>query len=242
MVKNLCILLFINSLVSAQTLKSFPPDQHSYMGGREAFYSDFQKIILEKKLSPCENKKEYFHAPIIIDKDDTAIVYDGNNARAPESQCAVALTREVIKSMPGFVAAKIDGKPTVAVAQYLIYPDAFFENYKDGYSPYNQIVQPEFPGGIDAFRELVNHRTDVSNFYLKGKGKVTVVVQFKINKEGSIENVTLKNSSGLKEYDDIIISAVKSIKKKWTPATLHGIIIDYNFSMPLSLSSKDIIR
>lgn len=242
MVKNLYILLFINSLVSAQTLKSFPPDQHSYLGGREAFYRDFQKIIVEKKLSPCENKKEYFDAFVVVKDDDTAVLYESKNERAAQVPCAVALTREVIPSMPGWLAAKTDGKKTAAVAYYFIFPDVFFGNFKSGYTDVNQTVQPEFPGGIDAFRELVNHRTDVSNFYLKGKGKVTVVVQFKINKEGSIENVTLKNSSGLKEYDEMIISAVKSIKKKWTPATVHGIIIDYNFSMPLSLSSKDIIR
>ena len=70
-------LLFISSFLSGQTqVISFPKDQHSYLGGRTNFYKDFQKVLLEKKLKPCDNKNEFLSAYVIVLENDTAVLYD----------------------------------------------------------------------------------------------------------------------------------------------------------------------
>src|SRR5690606_8797695 len=111
----LYVLVFLNSFLFAQTIPVFPADQHSYLGGEVAFYKDFQKILLEKQLKPCTNKKEHVKAVIVVKTDDTAELYPGENAPQKDSKCAEALTAEVVKLMPGWVAAKIDGKNTLAL-------------------------------------------------------------------------------------------------------------------------------
>lgn len=77
-------------------------------------------------------------------------------------------------------------------------------------------------------------RADLSDFYVKGKGKVTVTIKFTINEKGEMENVALQESSGLKEYDEMLISSVTSIKKKWNPAKIYGYPIRYQFRLPIS--------
>ena len=83
-------------------------------------------------------------------------------------------------------------------------------------------------------------RADPQDFYVKGKGKVTVIVLFVLNEQGEMENLKLENSSGLKEYDEMILRTIKKIKNKWKPATLHGVPIKFLFRMPLSFSTKTI--
>ncbi|MBH1958662.1 MAG: energy transducer TonB [Flavobacteriia bacterium] len=233
--KLLYLLLFISSFLNSQTkVDIFPNDQHSYLGGRTNFYKDFQKVLLEKKLKPCANKNEFLSAYVVVLENDTAVLYDPEKLQKSENQCARELTKEVVKNMPGWVSAKIDGNNKAAVAQYYIYPDAFFDNFKTGYNAEDLIVLPTFPGGINSFRNEVLKRTDVDNFYVKSKGKATVVITFSINTGGEVENLKLENSSGLKEYDDMILESITSIKKKWKPATVHGNPIKYSFRLPFT--------
>ena len=234
----LYVLVFLNSFLFAQTIPAFPADQHSYLGGEVNFYKDFQKILLEKQLKPCTNKKEHLKAVIVVKTDDTAELYSDENTPQKDSKCAEALTAEVVKLMPGWVAAKIDGKNTVALTHYFIYPDAFFDNFETGYTPDNYFKMPVFPGGIQAFRKEVDNRADGSGFYVKGDGKVTLTVMFTVNEEGIMENAMLENSSGLEQYDEMILYSVKSIKKKWTPATIHGVATKYRFRMPISYTNQ----
>ena len=239
--KLFSFLLFISTFFSGQTqLITFPKDQHSYLGGRTNFYKDFQKVLIEKKLKPCDNKNEFLSAYVIVLENDTAVLYDPEKLHKPENKCARELTKEVVKNMPGWVSAKINGNTKAAVAHYYIYPDAFFDNFKNDYNADDIIVNPTYEGGIDAFRKEVMKRADPQDFYVKGKGKVTVIVLFVLNEQGEMENLKLENSSGLKEYDEMILRTIKKIKNKWKPATLHGVPIKFLFRMPLSFSTKTI--
>ncbi|MBP3839816.1 MAG: TonB family protein [Chryseobacterium sp.] len=231
-------LLFISTFLSCQTqLITFTNDQHSYLVGKTNFYKDFQKVLLEKKLKPCDNKNEFLSAYVVVLENDTAVLYDPEKLQKSENKCAREITKEVVKNMPGWVSAKIDGSPKAAVEQYYIYPDAFFNNFKAGYNAEDLIVLPTFEGGIDAFRKEVMKRTDPQDFYVKGKGKVTVTVLFVLDEKGEMENLKLENSSGLKEYDEMILRSIKKIKNKWKPATLHGVPVRFKFRMPMSFSN-----
>lgn len=231
----LYILLFLNIFVNGQKFAVFPANQHSYLGGDEMFYKDFQKILIAKNLKPCENKKELFRALILVNEDETASLYESENFPEQISKCSEELTKEVLKNMNGFIAAKINGEVKAAVAHYYIFPDAFFENFKEGYTPEKFTELPVFEGGINGFRNEASKKIDTSGFYVKGSGKATLIVRFLVNEEGEIVNVNLENTSGLKEYDEMVISSIQSLKKKWIPAKVHGIPVKYRFRMPISL-------
>jgi len=234
----LLLFIFLSGFSFAQKPNVFPADQYSYLGGEVGFYRDFQKILLAKNLKPCENKKELFPAFIIVNTDETATLYDDDRFPVELSKCSKDLAKLVIPEMTGWIAAKIKDRKETAVASYYIYPDAFFANYKEGYSTENSMERPIFEGGIDAFRKEVMKRVDLSDFYLKGKGKVTLIIKFLINQKGEMENVTLEGTSGLKEYDEMLISSVKSIKNKWNPAKIYGYPVRYRFRLPISFTSN----
>ena len=116
-------LLFISSYLSGQTqVISFPKDQHSYLGGRTNFYKDFQKVLLEKKLKPCDNKNEFLSAYVIVLENDTAVLYDPEKLHKPENKCARELTKEVVKNMPGWISAKINGNNKNCNTQKILIP------------------------------------------------------------------------------------------------------------------------
>ena len=234
----LLLLIFLSGFSFAQKSNIFPADQYSYLGGEVGFYRDFQKILLAKNLKPCENKKELFRAFIIVNADETATLYDDDQFPVELSKCSKDLAKLVIPEMTGWIAAKIKDRKETAVASYYIYPDAFFANYKEGYSTEDSMERPVFEGGIDAFRKEVMKRADLSGFYVKGKGKVTLIIKFLINQKGEMENVTLEGTSGLKEYDEMLISSVKSIKKKWIPAKIYGYPVRYRFRLPISFTNN----
>lgn len=231
------LLLVISTFSNAQKLERFPADQYSYLGGPEAFYKDFQKILIAKKLKPCENKKELLLALIVVKDDESATLYESDKLPNQPSTCAEDLTKEVLKEMNGWTAAKINGEVKTTIANYFIFPDAFFDHYKEGYTPEKLMTLPSFDGGMNEFRKEVMKRADPSDFIVKGSGKVTVNVKFVVNAEGKMENITLEKSSGSKEYDDMIISSISSIKKKWTPGKIHDYPIRYRFKLPLSFRS-----
>ena len=74
------LLLFCTTLVNAQKTPTFPRNQHSYLGGVEGFYKDFQKLLLAKNLQPCANKQELFLAEIIIKGDGSALLSDSDQS------------------------------------------------------------------------------------------------------------------------------------------------------------------
>ena len=231
-------LLLANTFLYAQKTPIFPADQYSYLGGPESFYKDFQKILIAKNIQPCENKKELLLALIVVKDDETASLYEDYKLPNQLNICTEQLTKDVLKEMKGWIPAQIDGEQKTAIASYFIFPDAFFDNFKEGYTPEKIMVLPTFEGGMNAFRKEVMKRADPSGFIVKAGRKVTVNVKFVVNVDGEMENITLENSSGSQAYDDMIISSVKSIKKKWTPASIHDYPIRYRFKLPLSFSSN----
>ena len=66
---------------------------------------------------------------------------------------------------------------------------------------------------------------------------ISIGCYFIINKEGKMEDVRLEESSGNPDFDRRIINGVKSVKKKWNPATINGVPIKFRFRLPLSFGS-----
>ena len=107
--KYLLFFCFVSAFCNAQNqYPFFPKDQHCYLGSFPAFYKDFHQILNENKLKPCENKKEFFTASVLIKTDNTAEILE--NKTSQENKCSFELSKEVMKHMDKWIPAKINGK------------------------------------------------------------------------------------------------------------------------------------
>lgn len=216
-----------------------PNGQDSYEGGEEQFYKDFHQIVIDKKLKPCENKNEIYYLKVIV-KEDGSVKYlkdDSNSEMALKNKCTYDLGLEVLHYMDKWKPAIIEGEKKSAVASFFIVPDALFENYKDGYIPQADAASFEnVPDGISKFREEVVRRIDIDGFNWNNGFKL--VVMFTVNTEGKIQDIQLEQSSGLKAFDNRIIDGIKSIKKKWSPAKIGGVPVNYRFRLPINFGPQ----
>ncbi|MGL6038407.1 MAG: energy transducer TonB [Soonwooa sp.] len=211
----------------------FPKDQHFYLGSFPEFYKDFHKILIEKNLKPCENKSEYFTAFVLIRTDNTVEILQ--NQTAEKIKCSYNLTKEVIKHMDKWLPARIDKEPRATIAQLPIYVDDLFDNYKEGYLLTDYLKYSDF--NISTFREEVVKYIDYSDFVLKsGKEPLRLKLNFSINENGEMSDLKIINGSGLVEFDDMVLNAVKKVvkKRKWEPAKIHNIPINSVFNFPIT--------
>lgn len=240
--KNCTILfvIFISQIFFAQDiLLSYPDGQEPYNGGYVEFYKDFNQILNDKNLKACEDKNEIYTFPVLIKRDNKiSFVADDEENGEKYNKCSKNLSREVAKHLQGWKAATVDGENVSAVAKFVIIPDQLFGVLKPGYDLENNKdeILPEFPGGIKAFRNLAAIRVD-NNRYSFGTD-TTIEITFVVERDGSIEEVKLAQSSGLKEFDVMMISAVSGIKKKWKPATISGIPVRYRFRIPFKFQGS----
>jgi len=183
--KTLIIMFFIviNSILNAQNqYPDLPRDQHSYLGAYPEFFKDFHKILIDKNLKPCDNKKELTFVPIIIKSENSAEVLEMDSLKSEKHKCSTELTKEVIKYLDKWMPAKIDGKETPAIKRIPIYPDDLFEKYKEGYS-FVEVDYEKSNFDIEELRKKVVKKINLDNFGYKGSGKLTVITSFVINYE-----------------------------------------------------------
>lgn len=227
---------FINSFCHAQ-FDYFPLDQSSYNEGIQNYYKDFHKIVIEKDLKPCINKDEMYNFKVLIAPDATIkFVKDTDEKDVFDNKCAFDLAREVAKYQTGWKPAIINGEKKAAIAHFIIFPDDLFEKYKEGYDASQAYVLPDYEGGINEFRKKVSNTIDLSKF--NWKGKFGVVTKFVVEKDGTLSNIILEESSGLKEFDEMVVRSIKKIKNKWTPGKIHSTPIRSHMRFPLSFSME----
>lgn len=236
--KLLLIVLFLFhfSMVSSQTeiLQSFPNFQLPYVGGYEAYYKDFQDIVIEKQLQPCANKSELYQFSVLVQPDSSIqFVKDLNTKVVEANKCAYNLAREVAKYQKGWNPAVVDNLKKSAVARFIIFPDDFFSNYRPGYYP--AFIAPVYNNygkdNINRFRKELVSKFDLKRF--SWNDIFTVETEFVITKEGKLQDAILTKKTGLEEFDRMIINTFRQMKKKWSPATINGQPIDYRYRLTL---------
>jgi hypothetical protein len=91
----------------------------------------------------------------------------------------------------------------------------------------------EFPGGIEKFYEKVIAKLDASE--LSYTGFTQIHASFIIEKDGSMSGIVVDSTldSELKKQ---IIDGLKSIKAKWSPATLDNKPVRISYSLPIVLN------
>jgi hypothetical protein len=72
----------------------------------------------------------------------------------------------------------------------IIFPDALFDKYTEGYDIINYMVPAKYNNGINRFRSDLMNGVDVRSLIDSGGGKVVIV--FDINEKGEKENIHLE--------------------------------------------------
>lgn len=224
---------------AASNLYYYPHDQQPYQGGDVQFYRDFHQILVENNIKPCENKDEIYYLRVLIN-EDASVKYvkdDTNKELAEKNKCTYDLGYQVIKHMDKWNPATIDGVKKQAVAGFIIKPNDLFGNDEENYAPKEEPALFENRSdGINRFRSEVVKKIDLNGFQWKEGFKL--VMMFVIDTDGTISDIKFEQSSGVPEFDARIVKGIKSIKKKWKPATIGGIPVKYRFRLPLAFNAS----
>ncbi|WP_417428366.1 energy transducer TonB [Halpernia sp.] len=222
---------------SQDVLEKYPEEQKPYEGGEIQLFRDIHQIIIDKNLKPCDNKNEYYNLHILVYPDNSIkYVKDLNPENAIKNKCAFDLSREVAKYLHGWIPATVDNKKVIAQTGYYMIPSQLFANYNDGYYPFKNFENASYDGGMNQFRKKVFQNINLSRFTFDGTFRL--VVTFTIEADGKMSNVELAESSGLPEFDKMVISGIKGIRNKWTPAKSFDVPIASNFRLPLAFQSQ----
>lgn len=93
--------------------------------------------------------------------------------------------------------------------------------------------QPEYPGGINAFRNNFARTFDSSK--INGKGIIKSELGFVIDKDGMItEIVALGDNKSMNKEMERSIKAMS--KTKWMPAELEEKPVKFRFKLPITMS------
>ncbi len=94
---------------------------------------------------------------------------------------------------------------------------------------------PQFPGGINAFRTLLQRNFDISALKTT-KGIVSTKIYFTIDENGKMSDFEVDGTD--EAFNKEAVRAVTAIAKDitWTPATEKGKAVKYRFYLPMTMS------
>lgn len=230
MMKKTLILfvLFFATQFKTQILDEYPKGLDFYEGGSEQFYKDLNDIFIKNDFKRCNNRpSEMFIAKIEI-LNEKAQINNSNIKEDCPTQLFVKGLDEINKLNKWRSFPNSQNKFTIS-----FYPIDYFENFKMGYTPEGLFKETEFPGGIDVFRNQLMKNIKKQNIKTKD---IQVVIYFKINNEGVLNNILIEKPRDLDEDSkNKIIKAVEQTDTKWKPGTFRNTPIISNFRIPISL-------
>ena len=238
--KKIVICCFLSAFAfcfAQDFLGRFPEGQNDYVGGNVAFYKEFHQILIDKKIEPCENKNEIYSLRLLVTEEKSIkYIKEEDEELLKQNKCTYDLARRVVKYMDNWNSATVDGKKVPSLTSFIIIPDQLFDKFTDGYDPVELSTPADYEGGISAFRKKVYQSIDLSRFSFDGIFKLAVT--FTILPDGKMGDVELTESSGLPEFDKMVLSGIRSIRNKWTPAKIGGIGVSSKFRLPLNVQSN----
>lgn len=239
--KKLCFLLFYFTMIlfKGQESISYVENDFLYKGGFVNFYKEAHQIIIDKKLKPCEKKEGLYHQEFIVTSDGEFKKIENHPNVYNANKCASDLLDQILPELKNWTPAQKDGKNITAGSIFAFIPDDLFDKYEEGYDSKKQKTgvnaEAQFPsGGIGAFREEVSKNVNLDGFF--GRGKISVVIRFIVELDGSVTEVVIEKSSGSNAFDERFVNAVKKVKKKWVPAKINAIPVRQRFKIPFTVN------
>lgn len=230
------ILFAQNKWQDSTVYSRYVDGQQEYDGGNIKLYQDIHEIIQKKKLSPCKNKKELYVARIIVYPDRTIKFLKKQNIKsALRNKCAFELAQTVFPDLTGWIPAELNGNKVPAIQRIIIFPDSLFENYTEGYDPMNYYERTAvFSGGNDVFKEKFSQKVSIDGYKFERSG--VFFLKFLVDARGKTSDFKVEPSSGNEFFDNMVINAAKSIRGTWKPASIHGVAVDSQIRIPLTIT------
>ena len=94
-----------------------------------------------------------------------------------------------------------------------------------------QEKDPEFPGGMNAFKKFMEKYLITPSNLEAGETKV-VKIKFKVDKDGSVNSFEIISSGG-DEYDKEVVRVCKKMPR-WVPAIQNGANVPVNYMIPVT--------
>jgi protein TonB len=95
---------------------------------------------------------------------------------------------------------------------------------------------PEFPGGAEALKRFLASNLQTPTELEEGEKK-TVLIRFKVDKDGSVNTFEIITSGG-GEFDREVVRVCKRMPR-WTPAFQNGINVPVNFVLPVTFIGSE---
>ena len=96
--------------------------------------------------------------------------------------------------------------------------------------------QPEFPGGVEAWRNFLSRYLQAPDELAAGERR-TVLVRFMVSATGEVANLEIVQSAGT-SFDREVLRVMKRMPK-WTPAVQNGHHIAVSFVQPVTFQGVE---
>ena len=93
--------------------------------------------------------------------------------------------------------------------------------------------KPSFPGGQSAFIQWLSSNIKYPESLAKSRVEGRVVVQFVVEKDGSLSNISVINNSVDPLFDKEALRVVQMMPK-WIPGKLNGSVVRVKYSLPIT--------
>lgn len=191
------------------------------------------KVILPNKKQIKKIEQQIKKADYIAPKTENLVNPNIVDAvKAPETE--FTKPQDVGKAISENPLAS-NGSPTGSPTGTTTDPTPKVETSKTPEGPVNLGVlekAPLFPGGIDAFLNIVSRRFQAPE--MEESSTVKIIVFFVVETDGSISNITVPRSPGY-GLDKEAIRVLKSIKTKWEPGIFQGQAVRTQYSLPITI-------
>jgi periplasmic protein TonB len=228
----LVLVLFLYSMTKPQkAIDGVPTDKDT----TDVILEDIKDQTIKKPEQPLQPRTVEKAPPtrtsplfkIIPDDQITKQLPDVNDT----SDIAVGPTNSPGTSGDGYVAGAPGPQPVITNT---VIPDEPAE--PEIYDPSAINVQPEFPGGVEAWLAYLQRMLRVPHDLEEGERK-TVKVKFVVNTEGEVSDAVIVQSGGT-SFDKEVLRVINRMPK-WKPGKIKGKPVAVYFTQPVTFVGEE---
>ena len=221
-------------------------NEAQYPGGKEALNQHISSTIriseMNKELVQAKSGGATVQFVVNIDGS----ISQGRIISSSDSELLDAEALRIVNSLPKWIPAKMNGKnvrmyQTLAIGfnwEHLIKLDSIESSTSDTTLFIVVEKMPEFPGGQKAMMQFlvenVKYPVEAQEEGIEGR----VICQFIIEKDGSVADINIVQSSGNASLDQEAMRVIQSMPK-WAPGRMHGKNVRVKFTLPINFHLRD---